>query len=377
MSEIQQGVLMQPNNLIKSEYDFTAIENRLFYKILYNSQKQHVKGSLYKTVLTVDEIKTFMKKKADYTVEAITEKLEMFMTNVLSFDYIEEETGKVMSFGAGLISAYHFDHHEQLFTIELHEIIYKHITDFVKMQKEGYAPLNLDLLFNFKGAYTQRLYTLIRLWTRQNRKVDIKFTIKTLRSYLKAINKFTTYANFKNKVLLPAIKEINASGNMTITFENKVDEIKKGRSVHEVVFHVVDHETRKYFKDDSEAVKPVVIEVPEEESFEAKKKEQRESFRRFLLENTSFNPSVLDSFLYEYGDFAEQFMCYNSPYLSILLELQAKILEKDCVKEVSSRQIGYINKSLMDLIVAYDLEQDALKRSNEEYFNEADFYGQH
>ena len=376
MSEIKQGVLMQPNNLIKSEYDFTAVENRLFYKILYNAQKQHAKDSLYKTVLTVDEIRTFLKKKSDCTVESIEAKLDMFKTNILSFDYIEEGTGKVMTFNAGLITSHHFDHEEQLFIIEIHELIHKHITDFVKMQKEGYAPINLDLLFSFKGAYTQRLYTLLRLWTRQNRKVDIKFTIKTLRSYLKTMNKFSTYANFKNKVLLPAIKELNASGNMKITFENKVDEIKKGRSVHEVVLHVIDYETRKYFENDAEAVKPVVVEVPEEESLEAKKQEKKTLFKRFLLENTALSSSVLDSFIFEYGAFAEQFMWCDSPYLKMLLELQSKILEKDCVSEVGSRQIGYINKSLMDLIVEYDLEQEALRRSKEEFFHPADLYGQ-
>lgn len=376
MSDIKQGVLMQPNNLIKSEYDFTAIENRLFYKILYNAQKQHTKDSLYKTVLTVDEIRTFMKKKADYTVESIEAKLDMFKTNILSFDYIEEATGKVMTFNAGLITSHHYDHEEQLFIIEIHELIHKHITDFVKMQKEGYAPINLDLLFNFKGAYTQRLYTLIRLWTRQNRKVNIKFTVKTLRSYLKALNKFLAYADFKKKVILPAIKEINTSGNMEITFENKVDEIKKGRSVHELVFHVVDHETRKYFDNDAEALKPAIIEVTEEEGPEVKEQEKKALFRRFLLENTALSPYVLDSFIFEYGSFAEQFMWCDSPYLKILLELQAKILEKDGVSEIGSRQIGYINKTLMTSIVEYDLEQDALRRCNEECFNPYEFYGQ-
>lgn len=376
MSEMKQGVLMQPNRLIKSEYDFTSIENKLFYKILYNAQKHHTSDSLYKTVLTVDEIRTFMKKKADYTVESIEAKLDMFKTNILSFDYIEEGTGKVMTFNAGLITSHHFDHEEQLFIIEIHELIHKHITDFVKMQKEGYAPINLDLLFNFKGAYTQRLYTLIRLWTRQNKKVDIKFTVKTLRSYLKAMNKFTTYANFKNKVILPAIREINKSGNMTITFENKVDEIKKGRSIHEIVLHVVDHETRKYFDNDAEAVKPVLVEVPEEESFEVHNQEKKDLFRRFLLENTRFTEPVLDCFLFEYGSLAEQFMEVDSPYLRMLLELQSKILEKDGVREIGARQISYVNKSLMGLIVQYDIENSLTQKANDEVFDEAEFYGE-
>ncbi|TGA23506.1 replication initiation protein, partial [Clostridioides difficile] len=36
----KKEILMQPNNLIKSKYDFTNVENKLFYKILFNAQKQ-------------------------------------------------------------------------------------------------------------------------------------------------------------------------------------------------------------------------------------------------------------------------------------------------------------------------------------------------
>ena len=40
-----QEILMQPNDLVKSRYNFTSIENKLFYKILYNAQKQHTQGA--------------------------------------------------------------------------------------------------------------------------------------------------------------------------------------------------------------------------------------------------------------------------------------------------------------------------------------------
>lgn len=352
MTKKKQEILMQPNNLVKSKYDFTSIENKLFYKILYNAQKQHKAGSLYQTTLTVEEIQEFIKNPNDYVSTSIKEKLNMFQQSILEFDYIEEETGKIMTFGSGLITSYTLDHEEQVYTIEMHQTLYKHITDFVKMQQEGYCPINLSLLFNFKGAYTQRIYTLLRLWTRQNREVEVKFKIETLRSYLKALNLYPAYADFKRRVLLPAIKEINASGNMHIEFD-KTCEIKKGRKVVEVVFKVTDFETRKYFDE------MVQVEVPEDAN--GVPENQREAFKRFLKENTSMESSVLDLFINDYGFLAEQFMDYESPRFKILLKLMAKAMEKDKVDSFGILQYVYIKQALMSEIIAYD---------NEEYLND-------
>ena len=35
-----QEILMQPNNLVKSRYNFTSIENKLFYKINYSRKRE-------------------------------------------------------------------------------------------------------------------------------------------------------------------------------------------------------------------------------------------------------------------------------------------------------------------------------------------------
>lgn len=348
MTENKQEILMQPNSLVKSKYDFSSIENKLFYKILYNAQKQHTSGSLYQTTLTVEEIQKFIKNPNDYVSTSIKEKLNMFQQSILEFDYIEEETGKVKTFGSGLITSYTLDHEEQVYTIEMHKTLYKHITNFVKMQQEGYCPINLSLLFNFKGAYTQRIYTLLRLWTRQNRQVEVKFKIETLRSYLKALNLYPAYADFKRRVLLPAIKEINASGNMHIEFD-KSCEIKKGRKVSEIIFKVTDFETRKYFDE------IVQVEVPEDAN--GVPANEREAFKKFLKENTSMEASVFDAFINDYGFYAEQFMEYESPRFKILLKLMGKAMEKDNVDSFGILQYVYIKDALMSEIIAYDQEE--------------------
>lgn len=54
---------MQPNNLIKSRYDFTSVENKLFHKILYNAQKQSNNKPIYHAVIKKEEFREFIKRR--------------------------------------------------------------------------------------------------------------------------------------------------------------------------------------------------------------------------------------------------------------------------------------------------------------------------
>ena len=256
----RKEILMQPNNLIKSKYDFSSIENKLFYKMLFNAQKQNAYSNSYTTTITKDELKSFMKNKNDFEYRNIKDILNMFQLSVLEFDYIDDTNGKLKTFSSGLILSYELDHLEQVYTIEIHKTLYKHITDFVKMQSigNGYTPIDLSLLFNFRGVYSQRLYTLFRLWSREHKCIDVKYKLDELRNLLKLKNDvYPQYKYFKQNVIKRSLKEINEKGNMKVDIKQ---EIRKGRKVDEIVFSVVDYEPRQYFRKDVQAEKGMSIE---------------------------------------------------------------------------------------------------------------------
>ncbi|MGL6107717.1 replication initiation protein, partial [Romboutsia sp.] len=254
----KKEILLQPNNLIKSKYDFTSIENKLFHKILYNAQKQSSNKPIYHAVIKQEEFKEFIKHRNDCTEENIKIMLNLFQQSILEFDYIDSN-GHLKTFGSGLINTYDFNHITNEYEITMHETLYNHITDFISMQGRGYTALNMALLFTFKGAYTQRLYTLVRLWSRQNKEVEVKYTLEEIRNYLKMKPDFyPEYKHFKQNVFKRALKEINEKGNMKIDIKQ---EIRKGRKVDEIVFSVIDYEPRKYF---DKKEKDEIIEIIEE-----------------------------------------------------------------------------------------------------------------
>lgn len=275
MKHSKKEILMQSNNLIKSKYDFSCVDNKIFYKMLYNAQKSNNPNSkLMETILSLNDFKSLIKRRNDATIENIKEKLETFQKMLIQFEYIDETDGSKVWFSSSVVTSYEYREVEQQFKIELHEKVYKQITDSLRLQSRGYSAINLAILFQFKGAYTQRLYTLFRLWSRKDKPIETKFTIEELRGYLDMPDTlYPAYKNFKQKVLSKAIDEINKIGNMEVEL---YQEIKKGRSVHTLVFKIIDHEPRRYFENED------IIDISESED------------QKHLLNETSLKEKIAE-----------------------------------------------------------------------------------
>ncbi|EMJ5513410.1 TPA: replication initiation protein [Clostridioides difficile] len=355
----KKEILMQPNNLIKSKYDFTNVENKLFYKILFNAQKQQ--NSSYVTTISKEELKVFMKNNNDYEHKNIKEILNMFQQSVLEFDYIEETTGKLKTFGSGLINTYELDHTDQIYTIMMHEVLYNHITDFVKMQKKknGYTAINLSVLFNFRGAYTQRLYTLFRLWSRENKEVEIKYKLDELRFYLKLKdNVYPEYKYFKQNVLKRAMNEINKKGNMVVSIK---EEKRKNRKIDEIIFSVIDYEPRKYFDKD------ILV-----EDYIPKKKQGNEiSFGFYIPNENIFTTGTIKLFKEDFKEFDFK----SDVYLNAFNKSIAIALERDNTDIINTKNYDFFKSTLSNKISEVIIHQkDDLKFKEEldKYWDDED-----
>ncbi|CZR99327.1 Initiator Replication protein [Clostridioides difficile] len=355
----KKEILMQPNNLIKSKYDFTNVENKLFYKILFNAQKQQ--NSSYVTTISKEELKVFMKNNNDYEHKNIKEILNMFQQSVLEFDYIEETTGKLKTFGSGLINTYELDHTDQIYTIMMHEVLYNHITDFVKMQKKknGYTAINLSVLFNFRGAYTQRLYTLFRLWSRENKEVEIKYKLDELRFYLKLKdNVYPEYKYFKQNVLKRAMNEINKKGNMVVSIK---EEKRKNRKIDEIIFSVIDYEPRKYFDKD----------ILVEDYIPKKKQDNEVSFSFYIPNENIFTTGTIKLFKEDFKEFDFK----KDVYLNAFNKSIAIALERDNTDIINTKNYDFFKSTLSNKISEVIIHQkDDLKFKEElnKYWDDED-----
>lgn len=111
--------------------------------------------------------------------------------------------------------------------------------------RRRYTQYKLDTVLCFKSKYSIRLYELMKSYLMRdtlikNAEKDIDFALDDLKKRLDA-ETYDRYADFKRKVLTPAIREINRfSDDMSITYE----EITSGKKVEKIAFILTHPRTR-------------------------------------------------------------------------------------------------------------------------------------
>lgn len=268
---MNKNILITPNSIARGNYAIDAKENNLFLKIMHSVQRDYREYLVTKrkdevlteneveiwnklnsletleAKITFEDLKEIYKHKADLTQENIKSNLEILRKCEISID-TELRDGTRASLHAGLINHYYFIDGTRDIMIVVPAKIYKFLFDLGL----GHSQNALQILYNLRSQYSQRLYLILRSWAGVKRKID--FTVEDLRTMLKLGNKYPSYKLFKANVLKRAMDEINKTGVMEVEI---CDEIKSGRSIKKVVFLVKDNEPRKYvelFEEKDESV---------------------------------------------------------------------------------------------------------------------------
>jgi plasmid replication initiation protein len=97
--------------------------------------------------------------------------------------------------------------------------------------KERFVKYNLRYILPLTSSYSIRIYQLLKEYEKATKRT---FTVEELQNILQVPKSLKTYANFKNKVLKTAEKELLAHCDIYFEFE----EIKEGRKVNEILFRI-------------------------------------------------------------------------------------------------------------------------------------------
>lgn len=226
-------VLFKSNTLIKSNINITSVEYKIFNKILYKCQIEKDNNNQLRAILTIDELNNIVKNKKENTIRALTESLEKFIKIPIRF---EKKKSYVIT---TLINKVVVDKETLNFNCYLDKDLYEVLMGYKEL---GYSPINLKMIRQANGYYTQRFYELFRVWSGHNK--DVTYTIDELKEWLMIQEgmSYDRYFNFKIKVVEPALKEINQKLNMKVSYR----ENKAGRSVKSLTFIVEDLEPRIY-----------------------------------------------------------------------------------------------------------------------------------
>ncbi|MGL5751175.1 MAG: replication initiation protein [Paraclostridium sp.] len=346
-------ILMKNNVLVQSKYSLSLNENRLFLLILYKLQKDY-DGSM-SCDIHYDEFKEVIKRTNDRTIKKISEYLAGLMQKSIFF--MEKKKNDKLVWGQyNFISGYQFDEETQTFRIDSPKKIYDLLDQYLKT---GYTPANLALLFSLKNYNAQRLYDLIRVWS--GTKQTITYTVDEIKMYLMLEESYPQYANFKRRVIIPAIKELNDTGYFEIDFKEK----KVGRKVDSIDFIVKDLDKRKYFtKDVVEEVKvleEVAISVDDDSSeiveevvkFDKKVDVKEVVSEVFVPDEEVFTKGTLRSFKKDFKG-----IDFRNDYMERAFDDAVSItMERDDVDNIKVSSYKFFKGCLENKITEYRLEE--------------------
>ncbi|WP_271854298.1 replication initiation protein [Planococcus maritimus] len=219
----QNYVVTQGNNLIEARHKkpLTAREQKIILTMV--SMIEPTDGDFKDYIISVRDFHEMLGLEGREHYTEIKKIVESLMTKVVEIPL--EDKGWLMTHwvstaryvdGSGVIQI--------RFAPEL--------KPYLLQLKDTFTSYKLNNILSLKSVYAIRLYELMKKWQTV---AEWKCSIDSLRGKLGASNKsYNLYGNFKNKILLPAIKELNEQTDLLIQYK----EIKKGRKVDAIEFTI-------------------------------------------------------------------------------------------------------------------------------------------
>lgn len=351
----EQRVLLKDNILVKTKYELNLAENRLYNLLLYKFQKE---GRSLICVITQDEVKEVVKFKGANTINGIKEILDKLSSKKVLIEEKKLNSKNSRWHNYNLIDGFTYDDEFNTFEVKATEKIYDLLKK--KFENGGYTPSNLNIFLNLKNYYAQRLYDLLRLWSAS--KTVINYSVEDIKDYLMLNNQYPEYGNFKRRVIVPAVKELNSSG----CFKIDIKEVKVGRKVESIDFIVEDLDKRIYFNKKESSQKIVELENKEYKLKKELSVSEALSNNFYIPNKKLFTSKTLNDFTKDFKniDFKDN-KTKNKFYEAI-----GTTLEKDDTEKIYVKSYKYFKKVLECKLEELNDHDNKLKKTKFHNFDE-------
>ena len=230
LKKYSKELVVQQNRLVEAWQGMTLTEKRLF--IIASPIVRHGSFSEGEPVLiTADEYA----KACNIEIKTAYDNLQAAADNLFNrwFSYIDTKGNRVKCRWVYKIK--YLKGHGGIELSFPSEIIYM-LTIFDKNNSFTIYDKNIGL--SFRGMYSLRLYELLQQYKKLGER---KVEITELRNMFSLNDKYKILANFKARVIDPAIEEINELSNLIISYE----QIKRGRVITAFLFTIKEKEKPK------------------------------------------------------------------------------------------------------------------------------------
>jgi len=227
MAKIENKEIIQSYILTTAKYDFSVYEKRILYRIIELNQNL-IEGKKLNERYILDSnsqgditytlpISLFLKENDKSNHKEVKKALENLKKKELTY-----EDDKMWASLSIIANPKILKYSENVtFTID------KMINDALINFSKGFKKYELKVAMEFESTYSMRFYELF-----SHQKTPINYSIDDLKEMFKVTDKYKLTANFINKVIIPAKKELDKSSPYTFNYE----QIKMGRKITGIRF---------------------------------------------------------------------------------------------------------------------------------------------
>lgn len=232
----KKSLVVKDNRLIEACYRLDLSEQRLILLAIVRAReaKQKITADTWLEVSVKDYNDTYDLTRTTGYKLVQTAALSLF-NRYVRITLKDDATGKNSELSTRWVSACHYVEDASLVRIQLASLMIPYVSNL----ESKFTSYQLKNVAQMTSAYAIRLFELMM----QYRAIGGRYiTIEDLKEYLGATGEgYVRMDNFKNKVVVPAITQINKFTELNVTFENR----KSGRNVIGYDFKVTDKEVEQ------------------------------------------------------------------------------------------------------------------------------------
>jgi len=222
---LQNAIVAKKHQTVKSMSKLTLTELRFLNFCLSQCDTRKETNRQVKTNLNA--LKTIYPSMDQKTAYGIIKQTWTGM-NAKPLEVIEDGENGLELVGYAWIEEVRYNPNTQDFSFKITAGAVPHLLGI----KEKFSEYRLRDVSHFSSRTTWMLFEYLEtLWEYQN---SWRIELKELKTKLGIPGKYPRWADFQNRIITPAIEEINANTELSVTYEKE----KRGRSIFALVFFV-------------------------------------------------------------------------------------------------------------------------------------------
>ena len=232
MSQEVVKFIRKSNELVEAKYKFDIWETRIFTKMLTMIHRDDEDFKEYKVYLK-DLVSEFGLDKNKEAYELIRMGAKKLMKKSFYIPYEVDgqkrmfETPVISSLDSAILEDKGIANEHLYIGISFHP----RMKPYLLQLKSKFTMYDVRNILKLPSVYSIRIYELLKQYEKIGKR---KFKVDELKDILGVQNEYPMYANFKQRVINKAQKDLSENTDIMFTFE----EIKIGRAVEDLLFYI-------------------------------------------------------------------------------------------------------------------------------------------